>query len=203
MIFWVIWISARLGSGLPDGWLWTRISAAAPMSIALWITLRGWIAASSISPSATLSSEIRRFCVLRWSARTRSCVRMRHVDVQVIEQRLPARQNRQFLHCAARKAAGRNPGDPQRGGGGFLDAGRCHQRARIGVERRGPGFDAGAACARAASRSAGGSRSSAGIRSPPGSLGAVVAGFEQPLAQPGARWPDVSIPLRRTGMLRS
>ena len=53
------------GSGLPEGWLWTRIIADAPTSIARRITSRGWICASSSEPSPRCSSWISILRVLR------------------------------------------------------------------------------------------------------------------------------------------
>lgn len=62
---------------------------------------------------------------------------VRHVDVEIVDQRLPARQDRQFLNAGAGEAAGGEADDLDRRGGGFLDAGDRLKRAGVGVEHGG------------------------------------------------------------------
>src|ERR1035438_9764726 len=55
----VSWISAALGDGSPDGWLWAQTTAAAASRIAERKTSRGWASAAVAVPDET-STRLRR-----------------------------------------------------------------------------------------------------------------------------------------------
>jgi hypothetical protein len=136
MILWVIWISARLGWVLPEGWLCTRISGRADgerLGDDLARVDRAFVqrpvAHDLVEQQSVLGVEIEHAHPF--------VVEVRHIDGEIVDQRLPARQHRHFLHLRTGQAPRGDPGNAQRGGGGFLDAGHRLQRARIGVEHAG------------------------------------------------------------------
>ena len=68
-------------------------------------------------------------------------VEVGHVDRQVVDQRLPAAQNRLLLHDRAGQAARGDGHDPERGGAGLAHAGVPGQRCGIGVQHSGKGAE--------------------------------------------------------------
>ena len=90
----VMSMSARLGAGSPEGWLWTRMIAAEPRSIARRIDLadmdRGLVdrafAHHLVADQHVAGVEVEH-------AEPLDRV-MRHVGAQIVEQRLPVGEHR-------------------------------------------------------------------------------------------------------------
>jgi hypothetical protein len=88
--------------------------------------IEGAIAHDLVEQQAVLGVEIEHPHAL--------VVEVGHVDRQIVDQGLPARQHGHLLDLRAGEPARGDPGDAQGGGGGLLDAGHRLERARIGVE---------------------------------------------------------------------
>ena len=93
------------------------ISAVAPSAMARAITSRTWTEASSTEPCHSASLAISMFLALRNRIRTSSTRRVRHRGVEIIAERVPARQDRPVLDPRFEQAQRGRLGDLERGDG--------------------------------------------------------------------------------------
>jgi len=129
----VIWMSARLGWGEPDGWLWTRISAVAPRSrppADHFARVDPGLVDRAVADVVVVDQHVLGVQVEHPDPLDGE---MGHVDRQVVDQRLPRGQHRLLANLRPGHPPRRQRDDVDRRGAGLAHSGKLGEGAGIGV----------------------------------------------------------------------